>query len=274
MKRIGIIYRERKSAPMLAARIENQLASLGCTIWKQTAEESEIHPPENIASDMVIVLGGDGTILSTARMCAESHTPILGVNFGHVGFLTELQPEEVEEQLPYYLNGENWIDERAMLNSTLETDTHREEFLALNDIVIVRGAQPRVIRFNLWIDGYYYTTMAADGVIIATATGSTAYNLAAGGPVLHPEVRGCVLTPIAPHLVVNRPLVLEQHGMVRIELLDNRIESILSADGQINRTIQGKGVISITTSNLVTRFLRRRPRSHFYHVLSNKLAER
>ena len=210
MKRIGIVYRDHSpAATELAATLERQLTQQGVAVWREPAREAAAELVPLPESDIILVLGGDGTILSTARLCAITTTPLLGVNFGHVGFLAELEPDEVEQQLPYYLHDDYWIDDRTMLTSTLEIDGQHEEFLALNDIVVVRGAQPRVIRFKLWIDGYYYSTMTADGVIIATATGSTAYNLAAGGPILHPTVRGSVLTPIAAHLAADRPIVLD-----------------------------------------------------------------
>ncbi|HKD75207.1 MAG TPA: NAD(+)/NADH kinase [Ktedonobacterales bacterium] len=275
MKRIGIAYRAGSPAAAdLAARLEQQLAQQGIDVWIDGAREAEGDGDTIAASDLMLVLGGDGTILSTARLCAMTNTPILGINFGHVGFLTELEPDEVEQQLPLYLQGDYWIDERAMLSGTLEVDGQRDEFLALNDIVVVRGGQPRVIRFRLWIDSYYYTTMTADGVIVATATGSTAYNLAAGGPILHPAVRSSVLTPVAPHLAADRPIVLDPSSVVRLELLDTSAGAILSADGQINRPFDGEATVTIANSPYVTRFLRRRPRSHFYHALSTKIGER
>jgi NAD+ kinase len=275
MKRIGIAYRAGSPAAAdLATRLEQQLAQQGIDVWIDGAREAEGDGETIAASDLMLVLGGDGTILSTARLCAMTNTPILGINFGHVGFLTELEPDEVEQQLPLYLQGDYWIDERAMLSGTLEVDGQRDEFLALNDIVVVRGGQPRVIRFRLWIDTYYYTTMTADGVIVATATGSTAYNLAAGGPILHPAVRSSVLTPVAPHLAADRPIVLDPSSVVRLELLDTSAGAILSADGQINRPFDGEATVTIANSPYVTRFLRRRPRSHFYHALSTKIGER
>jgi NAD+ kinase len=275
MQQIGIIYRDdHPEARILATALRSQLIHRDIKAWDMPASALRHKIVDTQGTDLALVLGGDGTILSAARICALTDTPILGINFGHVGFLAELQPGEVFEQIPFYLRGDNWVDERAMLNATLDIDDQHEDFLALNDVVVVRGAHPRVIRFKLWIDSYYYSTMTADGVIISTATGSTAYNLSAGGPILHPSVRGSVLTPVASHLVVDRPIVLEQHSVVRLELLEGSASAILSADGQINRSFDGAAVVTITTSPYVTRFLRRRPRSHFYHVLSDKLSDR
>src|SRR5262249_42815723 len=159
----------------------------------------------------------DGTILSLARHCAPLGIPLLGVNFGRVGFLTELEPREVEEKLPLYFAGDCWMDERAMLEAEVASDGAFSRYIALNDIVLVRGAEPRVIQIQVIIDGHPYNTTVADGIIVSTATGSTAYNLAAGGPILHPQVRSAVLTSIAPHLAAGRSLILEPHSVVTLE---------------------------------------------------------
>jgi NAD+ kinase len=273
-KRVGIVYREIAGAQALAGEIATWLASHGHAVWVRSAEDSRSLTNEQALCDLMLVLGGDGTILSTARLCAPAQIPIVGINFGHVGFLAELEPGEALEQLAYYLDGDYWIDERAMLAGILTIGDTSEQFEALNDIVVVRGAEPRVIRLKLWVDDYYYSTMSADGIIVATATGSTAYNLAAGGPVLHPSVRGSVLTPIAPHLATDRPMVFEPHSLVRLELLGDSGGAVISADGQINRAFDGGASVVITNSAHVTRFLRRRPPSHFYHLLNAKLTER
>lgn len=275
MERIGIVYREHPPAAVAcAAALAAQLADLGISAWQQMVERDHALPAHFAPSDMIIVLGGDGTILSTARQCAATGTPILGVNFGHVGFLAELEPDEIERDLPFYLRNDFWVDERSMLTGVLEANDQRQEFLALNDIVVARGSEPRVIRFTIRVGAAYYASITADGMIVATATGSTAYNLAAGGPILYPSVKGTVLTPIAPHLAVDRPLVLEPHEIVQLELANNSGEAVLAADGQLIWPFDGAATVTITTSPFVTRFLRRRERNHFYQVLSEKLRER
>ena len=275
MERIGIVYREHPSAATTcAAALTAQLATAGIATWQQMVGRDHELPTHITNSDMIIVLGGDGTILSTARQCAEAGTPILGVNFGHVGFLAELEPAEVERDLTHFLHADYWVDERSMLTGTLEANNQRQEFLALNDVVVARGAEPRVIRFSIRVGDADYAAITADGIIVATATGSTAYNLAAGGPILHPSVKGMVLTPIAPHLAVDRPLVLEPNETVQLELATNSGAAVLAADGQMIWPFDGAATVTITTSPHKTRFLRRRPRNHFYQVLSEKLRER
>ncbi len=223
--------------------------------------------------DMALVLGGDGTIVHAARLCACINLPIVGIDFGRVGFLTELEPDEVEKDLSYFLNGDKsvWVDERAMLRGVLKQDGQEEEFLALNDIVIARGTWPRGVRIHVWVDDYYYNTTYADGMILSTATGSTAYNMAVGGPLLHPQVRSLVLSPIAPHLAANRSLVLQPEAKVRLQIFTNAQNGVFSADGQLNREVKDGATVTIEKSPYITRFLRRRPPTYFYQIINAKL---
>lgn len=225
--------------------------------------------------DLSLVLGGDGTIIHAARLCACLAIPIVGINFGRVGFLTELEPQDVETHLPYYLNRDAsvWVDERTMLNAVLEQHEHQEEFLALNDIVIARGTWPRIVQICVWIDGYYYNTSFADGMIISTATGSTAYNMAVGGPLLHPQVRNSVLTPIATHLASDRSLVLQPEAHIKLQIFTHYQNGVFSADGQLNRELRDGAIVSVQRSPFVTKFLRRRPPTYFYQIITAKLRD-
>jgi len=225
--------------------------------------------------DLSLVLGGDGTIIHAARLCACLAVPIVGINFGRVGFLTELEPEEVPTHLHYYLNGDNsvWVDERTMLDAVLEQDGQREDFLALNDIVIARGTWPRIVQINVWVDSYYYNTSFADGMIISTATGSTAYNMAVGGPLLHPQVRSSVMTPIAPHLASDRSLILQPEAKIKLQIFTHNQNGVFSADGQLNREIKDGAIVTVHKSQFVTKFLRRRPPTYFYQIISAKLKD-
>jgi NAD+ kinase len=271
---IGIICRERSpDAAQLAVYLLERLRKVGKRVWSfGRGQESRII--DSLAdTDLVFVLGGDGTILSVARLCAHAQIPILGINFGRVGFLTELEPGEVEEKLPLYLSGDYWIDERSMLEAEVVGDGGLEQLIALNDIVVVRGAEPRVIQLNIWIDEHLYHTTVADGIIVSTATGSTAYNLAAGGPILHPQVRSSVITPIAPHLAADRSLILEPSSVITLELGGESNLALLSADGQINRDIISGMKVVIRGSTHVTKFLRHRPTTFFYRVLSRMLRD-
>ena len=274
-QKIGILYQEHsEGAGALARTLAERLRAEGRVVWQEALQKRDVRASDQLpGSDMVLVLGGDGSLLSAARMCAEAGIPLLGVNFGRVGFLTELEPAEVDEKLPLYLNGDYWIDERAMLQAEVEDGGEHHQFIALNDMVVVRGAIPRVIRVKVWLDSHYYNTTVADGIIISTATGSTAYNLAAGGPILHPQVRSSVLTPVAPHLAADRSLILEPNAVTTLELQPGSDGAILSADGQLNVTINAGAQVIIRASQYTTRFLRRRPPTYFYRILSAKLQD-
>ena len=272
--KVGIVFQDlNSSAVALGETLLKRLAAQGYETWSVHAVGPYDVDGHLRGSDVVLVLGGDGTILSVARLAAPLEVPLLGINFGRVGFLTELEPDEVDDKLQLYLDGDYWVDERVMLHADFEVDGQPNQLLALNDVVLVRGALPRVIHVNIWVDGHHYGTIVADGVIVSTATGSTAYNLSAGGPILHPQVRSAVLTPIVPHLAADRSLVLEPNAMIVLEVEPGSGGAVLSADGQINYDVPDGARVSISTNRHVTRFLRRRPPTHFYHVLSAKLRE-
>ena len=241
-----------------------------------TRSESEETPDYSLKGcSLVIVLGGDGTIVHAARLTAYVNVPILGVNFGRVGFLAELEPDEMLSRLPLYLDGDPsvWIDRRTMLNALLDQDDKQEEFLALNDVVIARGMWPRVVQIRTWIDDYYYSTTSADGIILSTATGSTAYNMAVGGPLMHPQVQSAVLTPIAPHLASDRSLILHPDATVKLQVFTGTQDGVFSADGQMNREVRNGATVTIHKSQYVTQFLRRRPPTYFYQIINAKLKD-
>jgi NAD+ kinase len=276
LKAIAIFYQGRKEAtPEVADRLISFLKQQGYEVRVvDTRYEGEETPdPALRGYDLAVVLGGDGTILHAARICAFADIPIVGINFGRVGFLSELEPAELESHLPYYLDGEAsvWLDKRAMLYAVLEQDGKSEEFLALNDIIIARGKWPRVVQVCIWIDDFFYNTTHADGVIVSTATGSTAYNMAVGGPLLHPQVQSTVLTPIAPHLALNRSLILPPEATVKLQIFTGLQNGVFSADGQMNREIQNGATITVRKSQFVTQFLRRRKPTQFYHIINAKL---
>jgi NAD+ kinase len=274
LRTVGIVYRERSAdATTLAHLLVEQLRASGRQAWSCDRESEAAIGAQLGETDVMLVLGGDGTILSVARLCAPLGIPIVGINFGRVGFLTELEPDEVQEKLPLYLDGNYWVDERAMLQAEITADQQFARSSALNDVVLVRGAEPRVVRIRVEIDGHYYNTTVADGIIVSTATGSTAYNLAAGGPILHPQVRNAVLTPVAAHLAADRSLVLEPNAVITLELEAGSGSAVLSADGQINRDFPPGSRVVIRSNAHVTKFLRRRTPTHFYRILSAKLRD-
>jgi NAD+ kinase len=279
VKTIAIFYQGRKETTFqFAAQLVSSLRKQGYKVHlvelREENQESQERPdPAFEGSDLVIVLGGDGTIVHTARLCACVGIPIIGINFGRVGFLTELDPDEVAKHLPYYLNGDAsvWVDERTMLHAVLDQEGQSEEFLALNDIVIARGTWPRVVQVHTWIDNHYYNTSYSDGVIVSTATGSTAYNMAVGGPLLHPKVKSIVLTPIAPHLASDRSLILHPEATIKLQIRTGSQNGVFSPDGQLNRVVKDGAIITVHKSEYITRFLRRRPPTYFYQIINAKL---
>nr|BBH88802.1 NAD kinase [Thermosporothrix sp. COM3] len=276
VKTIAICYQGRKQE---TASYANQLAPFlqkqGYRVRIFGLHTEERHDPEISLQgcDIALVLGGDGTIVHAARLCCDLDIPIVAINFGRVGFLTELEPHEVLTHLHHYLEQDSsvWVDERAMLHATLTQDNTSEEFLALNDVVVARGTWPRGVRVQVWVDNHYYNTTYADGMIISTATGSTAYNMAAGGPLLHPQVQSSILTPIAPHLASNRSLILQPEACVKLRIYTGSQNGVFSADGQINREIKDGALVSVQKSPYVTKFLRRRPPTYFYQIITAKL---
>ncbi len=278
MKTIAIFYQGRKhETALFASQLVSTLQQQGheVRVIDIRNEEEECAGPQFENCDLVLVLGGDGTIVHAARIFSCLGTPIVGIDFGRVGFLTELEPDEVASHLRYYLDGDSsvWVDERAMLHAVLEQDNTKEEFLALNDVVIARGTWPRGVQIRVWVDDYYYNTSFADGLIISTATGSTAYNMAVGGPLLHPRVQSTVLTPIAAHLAFDRSLILPPEADVRLQIFTNHQNGVFSADGQLNREIKDGAIVTVHKSQYVTRFLRRRPPTYFYQIITEKLKQ-
>ncbi len=276
MKAIAIFYQGRKQdTSAVAGKLDLYLQERGYEVRNiDIRREGEEEPvPSLQGCELAIVLGGDGTILHAARLCAFTHTPILGVNFGRVGFLTELEPQDVFSQLPYYLNRDPsvWIDKRSMLQATLDQDGTHDFFLALNDIVVARGMWPHVVQIRTWVDEYFYNTTFADGIILSTATGSTAYNMAVGGPLMHPQVQNSVLTPIAAHLASDRSLILPVEACVKLQIFTGSQNGVFSADGQMNREVKDGATVIAQKSKYITQFLRRRPPTYFYQIINAKL---
>ena len=276
VKAIAIFFQGRKQD---TSEVANQLISAleqqGYDVRTiDSRYEGEVTPdPLIMGCDLALVLGGDGTILHAARLCAYPDVPIVAVNFGRIGFLTEIDPAEVLEELPHYLkqDGSVWVDKRIMLEATLDQDGTQEKFLALNDVVIARGMWPRMVQISIWVDDFYYNTTHADGIILSTATGSTAYNMAVGGPLLHPQVQSIVLTPVAPHLASDRTLILPPDARLKLQIFTGTQDGVFSADGQMNREIKHGATIHVQKSQRVTRFLRRRPPTYFYQLINAKL---
>jgi NAD+ kinase len=224
--------------------------------------------------DVIVVLGGDGTLLGTAGRIAKAKAdiPILGVNFGSLGFLTEIQLPELYESLESVLDGDADVEERMMLRArTLRDGEVFADRLVVNDVVITRAALSRIIDLSVSIGEQLVMQVRADGLIVATPTGSSAYNLAAGGPIVHPSVDAVLLTPIAPHMLTNRPVVLPGSSAVRVQPMMNGAEEVyVTFDGQSGHPLQADDEIEITKAELTLRLVRASQRTYF-DVLRQKL---
>ena len=225
--------------------------------------------------DLVVVLGGDGTLISMAARIAETGTdvPILGVNFGSLGFLTEVTLPEMYHSLESVLEGKAQIDERMMLRSqTIRGGSLYTNRLALNDVVITKGAMSRIIDLAVTIGDQPVMRVRADGLIIGSPTGSTAYNLAAGGPIVHPDLDALVLTPIAPHMLTNRPIVVPAAADIRVQPAAESAdeEVFVTIDGQSGHSLEPNDVIVVGRAKQRLRLVRAATRTYF-EVLREKL---
>ena len=234
-KKIGIVVKPHKDVAFYLKKAVQVLQSLKVEIFleKIAAEllgEKSAVLREEIAgyADMIIVIGGDGTFLSVAKHAVEQDVPVAGFNLGALGFLTELKKERLEETIEAALNDQLTISERKLLQLHYKGETG----VALNDVVVSKGNIARIIKLSLEIDGLYVADIKADGLIVSTPTGSTAYSLAAGGPIVTPPVDGVVVTPICPHSLTFRPFVIPAGSKVKVKLISEGTEVFITIDGQ------------------------------------------
>lgn len=277
-KQFGVLaHPGRPQSAPVAVRIAKSLRERGCEAWALetwTPADARALIPQ---AQIVIAIGGDGAMLRAAHVCAGYGVPILGVNMGYLGFLTEINsPEEWDSHLDQVVNGDYWIESRMMLKARV---TRGEQLVAeseaLNDVVISRGTMPRMIRLDAYIDGHWTTSYNADALIIATATGSTAYALASGGPILPPELRTILLVPVAPHLSLDRPIVLSEGARVDIVVsAESQAETIMSADGTAGVGLLPGDHVTLLASDVVSRFARLREKNYFYRSLLDRMEPR
>jgi NAD+ kinase len=266
--REAVSWLERRG---VARILESETAQAAGLARQKTCTKAELPA----AADLVLVIGGDGTLLGVAREVARRSpaTPILAVNCGSLGFLTEITRHELGTALDAAIGGRAGIDERQMLRArVLSGRTEVADRLVLNDVVIGRSARSSIIELSISQGGQLITRSRADGLIVATPTGSTAYNLAAGGPIVHPTVDALILTPIAPHTLTNRPIVLANTAPVRItpDLEGSHVEAHASFDGQFNVELHGGDVVLVERAPHPLRVVRAESRSYFA-VLREKL---
>ena len=273
MKKIGILYHPKKeTAGTLAEKLKQSIKSRGINVWESSAWEVEEAREKVVDTDLILTVGGDGTILRAVQTIVPKSVPITGINLGNLGFMTELSVNEVEDRLNDLLEGKGWIDERYLLEAKINSDDEEKslQFYALNDVVLARGSVARVIHVEARINGELLTIYKADGVIVATATGSTSYSLAAQGPILYPQSRELLLVPIAPHLSSSYSLVLPDSAVIKLSLMTYHSATI-SIDGHINSNLTGNVEITVQHSLNTVKFLRIHPQNKFYSSLERKL---
>ena len=228
------------------------------TIRKQVVEEHY---------NLVVTLGGDGTVLRAGHLCAPHNIPILPVNLGSLGFLIELAPEEWHEAIDRLFSGDFWIEERMMLHARIwHKGAYTQEFDVLNDAVIARGETLRPVHLRASLDGQAVTTYVADALVVSTPTGSTAYALAAGGPILPPELRNILLVPVAPHLSIDRAIVLAEGSTVSVTVTSDQ-GSVVSGDGQAPIHLDMGDRVDVCASQDITRLVRFQEVDYFYRNL-------
>jgi len=228
------------------------------TSWKEEVE-------------LIVVVGGDGTILKVARELVEWEIPVLGINAGHKGFLAETEITNLQECLHYLLEGNYYVNERVILHTNVKRKGEKAlDFMAVNDVVLSRGPFSRIIDLDVYINQEYLETYSGDGVILSTSTGSTAYSLSAGGPIVHPSLEVLVITPVCPHSLYNRSVIVSASEAICIKVASSHADIVLTMDGQVGFRLQkGDSVKTSRSSHKVK--LVSFPSSSFYKLLHHKL---
>ncbi|NLX11265.1 MAG: NAD(+)/NADH kinase [Chloroflexi bacterium] len=277
LQRIGILAHPlRPNTAPLAQQLARSLQAHGIAVWVLTDWDAVQARPFVQDSDLVIAIGGDGAMLRAARVSAPVNVPVLGINAGHLGFLTEVSPGDWEDSLALLLEGDYWIEQRMMISCVIRRGEHvLAQGDALNDVVISRGAIARSVQLETYIDGGWATTYHGDGLIIATPTGSTAYALAAGGPILPPELKNILMVPLAPHLSMDRPMVLSQGATIDVVVdPQTAAEVMVTIDGELVASLESSDQVTVRASESVSRFVRLRDRNYFYRSLLDRLEPR
>jgi NAD+ kinase len=285
MKRIGIIAKKNKpEAVAVANKLMAWLRSKKIEIYIEEEIGQFLLPAPSepslktikretipIDMEMIIVLGGDGTLLSVARQVWNKNIPILGVNLGGLGFLTEITMDELYRVLERVIQDDFEINEREVLNAAVIRRGERiAEFTVLNDAVINKGALARIIDLETTINGEYLSTFRSDGLIISTPTGSTAYNLSAGGPIVYPSLHTIIITPICPHTLTIRPIIIPDDVKIRALLKSRSEEVLLTLDGQQGFTLEFEDVVEVGKAEGHI-LLIKSPYRHYFELLREKL---
>ena len=263
----------------IASDLINWLEEKGCTPLPEAQLTRQLGYPKAVSEDeirdqaeLVVVLGGDGTLISVARLFSDRDVPILGVNLGSLGFLTEITIEELYTRLEKVLEGNPRVSERMMLEVTLHREGQEiEKCNVLNDMVINKGALARIVDLETKVNRHFLTTYKADGLIVSTPTGSTGYSLSAGGPIIHPLMSCIVITPICPHTLTNRPIVVTDESIISITVASSFDEKVyLTLDGQVGFELREGDSVEIRKALTTTALVMSRSREYF-EILRTKL---
>ncbi|HEV7701232.1 MAG TPA: NAD(+)/NADH kinase [Pyrinomonadaceae bacterium] len=269
---VGIVVKPgHAEAHETAGELARWLAEHDVRVCDRPFEAGELLSKEALDADLIVVLGGDGTMISTARMVGDSDVLVLGINYGSLGYLTDFRIEEMFPALEAIIDGQYEIDRRVMLEVELRRgDATPSAGRVLNDVVINKAALARIIEIDVRLNGLFVNSFRSDGLIVATPTGSTAYNLSAGGPIVFPSMNAVVLTPICPFTLTNRPIVVPDGAEIELALKDENEGVVLSLDGQIGYPLVAGDRVkirkSLTTLNLV-----QPPNRNYFDVLRDKL---
>ena len=269
VKRIGILFHPKvEKSERFARDIADFLKSKGLSCWIHSSWDEGEARKALAGSDLVISVGGDGTILRAARIIYPQEIPVLGVNFGNLGFMNELEAGEARDKLVEIIGGAGWIEQRSVLKAVILSSG--KTYHALNDVVVGRGRFMRLINVEVAINGEVFTTYRADAVIVSTATGSTGYSLAANGPILYPESHDIMMKAVCPHLNMDKAIVLAPSTRITLKAFTNH-EAMISMDGQVEEMLKSGDQVEVCLAEQTSRFLRLRPRGSFYSTLVSKL---
>ena len=279
IKKVGIIANVAKEkSPVCTASLRDWLLARGLVVYLEEGIAAKIGAAHGVEKgklgslvDLLVVFGGDGTILRTARLFIDRDVPIVGINLGAFGYLTEVNLSEMFSAMELILTGEFQIEKRMMLD--VDINGGEETFrggTVLNDVVINRGNLSRIVELETTVDERYMTTFKADGLIIATPTGSTAYSLAAGGPIVFPELHSIIINPICPHTLTNRPILLPENAEIKVTLWTPEQGATLTLDGQVSFTVKSGDTISVRKSQHVTTLVSS-PHRNYLEILRTKL---
>jgi NAD+ kinase len=275
MRRIGVVYNPfSEPSTRISVEVAEWLRERKIEVWRGVSHEGREEPQVLEGLDLLIALGGDGTVLRAARLAIPRGIPVLPVALGHLSFMAELQPDELVGGLETLLAGGGWLDERSLIEATIFHDGHGggapERSLALNEILLARGEINRVVAIDVEIYDARLTTYHADGIIAATATGSTAYALASGGPIVDPRSKALALVPIAAHLTNIPSLILHEDAVITLRLR-SRHAAAFSADGRESIPLHEGDVVQVRRADQICIFARVNPPSTFYAMLTQRL---